>query len=221
MLNEKEKTRWQKIAVIKIQRKWILKHKDFSYTMEDSGKSSLSQWTASNEGKKIPRSLCIFEMTYGCEILRQRMRQSNFSMPTWKTLNWTDLQQWHLVNVLSKKLLVQFHLRSSIMHDWSPVWGEFWCMARIIFLNMSIYWQNAHVSEHDAINSMSKGLKLLTSVELQHRVKFKGNWIFHLMISIWNSTKTGFKTKAGGGTAPRSAVKKVLTTMPSISETSS
>jgi hypothetical protein len=29
MLNEKEKTRWQKKAVIKIQRKWILKHKIF------------------------------------------------------------------------------------------------------------------------------------------------------------------------------------------------
>ncbi len=154
----------------------------FSYTMEDSWKSSLWQWTANNEGEKIPRSLCIFEMTYGCEILRQRMRQSNFSMPTWKTLNWTDLHHWHLVNVLSKKLLVQFHLRSSIMHDWSPVWGEFWFMARNIFLDMSIYWQNAHVSEHDTINSMSKGLKLLTSVELQHRVKFKGNWVVHLTI---------------------------------------
>ncbi len=183
---------------------------EFSYTMEDSWKSSLWQWTANNEGEKIPRSLCIFEMTYGCEILRQRMRQSNFSMPTWKTLNWTDLHHWHLVNVLSKKLLVQFHLRSSIMHDWSPVWGEFWFMARNIFLDMSIYWQNAHVSEHDTINSMSKGLKLLTSVELQHRVKFKGNWVVHLTIF----------GKAGGGTASRSAGKKVLTTGPSISETS-
>jgi hypothetical protein len=64
---------------------------------------------------------------------------------------------------------------------------------------------------------MSKGLKLLTSVELQQRVKVKGNWVFHLTISIWNSTKTGFETKAGGGTASRSAGKKVL---PSISETS-
>jgi hypothetical protein len=67
---------------------------------------------------------------------------------------------------------------------------------------------------------MSKGLKLLTSVGLQHRVKFKGNWVYHLMISIWNSTKTGLETKAGGGTASRSAGKKVLTTVPSISETS-
>jgi hypothetical protein len=57
---------------------------------------------------------------------------------------------------------------------------------------------------------MSKGLKLLTSVELQHRVKFKGNWVVHLTIF----------GKAGGGTASRSAGKKVLTTGPSISETS-
>jgi hypothetical protein len=55
---------------------------------------------------------------------------------------------------------------------------------------------------------MSKGLKLLTSVELQQRVKFKGNWVFHLTISIWNSTKTGFETKGGGGTAPEVLAKK-------------
>jgi hypothetical protein len=67
---------------------------------------------------------------------------------------------------------------------------------------------------------MSKGLKLLTSVELQHRVRFKGNGVFHLTISIWNSTKTGFETKAGRGTASRSAGKKLLTTVPNISETS-
>jgi hypothetical protein len=135
------------------------------------------------------------------------MRQSNFSMPTWKTLNWTDLHQWHLVNVLSTTLLVQFHLRSSIMHDWSPVWGEFWFMARIIFLDMSIYWQNAHVSEHDAINLTSKGLKFLTSVEL-HRVKFKGNWVYHLTISIWNIPRLDLRRKLEEEQHPEVLAKK-------------
>lgn len=69
------KNQMTKKPVIKIQRDF--ETQDFSYTMEDSWKSSLGQWTANNEGKKIPRSLCIFEMTYGCKILRQRMRQSN------------------------------------------------------------------------------------------------------------------------------------------------
>ncbi len=118
MLNEKEKTKWQKKSRDNDTKKMDFETQDFSYTMEDSWKSFLWQWTANNEEKNIPRSLCIFEMTYGCEILRQRMRQSNFSMPTWKTLNWTDLHQWHLVNVLSKKLLVQIQFET-LYNAWS------------------------------------------------------------------------------------------------------
>ncbi len=77
MLNEKEKTRWPKKAVIKIQRKWILKHKIF-LTLWKTPENLLSDnGQQITKEKKIPRSLCIFEMTYGCEILRQRMRQSN------------------------------------------------------------------------------------------------------------------------------------------------